>query len=175
MGEIYKMHEPSIDELVNLGFSRKLAEGALKVVEQYGTVDLPKYQAILGNVLNELIMRVESPSSEITGQSVPDKVDPELPMPTERSIDDTVSNPASTPDKTSQEISNGEEDLEDKLMGLIKELYNETSNGTLYQDLWEKASSIGFDRNQVEECITALEDKGLIYEPSIGVLKLVNP
>ena len=60
-------------------------------------------------------------------------------------------------------------------MELINELYKDNANGTLYQDLWEEASKLGFDRNQIEECITLLEDKGLIYEPSIGVLKLVNP
>jgi RPA family protein len=174
MTELYKMHEPSTDELVNLGFSRKLAEGTLKVVEQYGTVDLPKYQSILNNVLSELIMRVESPDLDRTVQPVHDKVDPESPTHSENN-EDAVTEPVPESNGSGQEISDGGEDLEYKLMELMKELYNETSNGTLYQDLWEKASSLGFDRNQVEECITALEDKGLIYEPSIGVLKLVNP
>jgi RPA family protein len=175
MNELYKMHEPSIDELVNLGFSRKLAEGGLKVIEQYGTVDLPKYQSILGNVLSELVMRVESPGSETDRNPVPDMVEEEPSIPSGSSGDDTGTDPVSEFEGSGQDISEGEEDLEQRLMDLIRELYNETSNGTLYQDLWEKASSLGFDRNQVEECITLLEDKGLIYEPSIGVLKLVNP
>ena len=73
------------------------------------------------------------------------------------------------------ETSSASDELEDQLMELIKTLNKANVNGTLYQDLWEEASKHGWDRNQVEECITSLEDKGLIYEPSIGILKLVNP
>jgi RPA family protein len=175
MNELYKMHEPSIDELVKLGFSRKLAEGAHKVIEQYGEVDLLKYHTILGNVLSELIMRVESPEPERPVQIGSEKTETEPENISESAEDVTDTTSETKPEDTGQELASGEEELEDKLMGLIKELHNESSNGTLYQDLWEKASALGYDRNQVEECITVLEDKGLIYEPSIGVLKLVNP
>ncbi len=173
MNELYKMHEPSIDELVKLGFSKKLAEGALKSVEQYGNVDLPKYQTILGNVLSELIIRLETPEPDKTSQVEPETTEPEVPEQPESSSEEPVTEPEETSNDTKPEGDHT--DLEDKLMELINELYKDNANGTLYQDLWEEASKLGFDRNQIEECITLLEDKGLIYEPSIGVLKLVNP
>lgn len=173
MDEALKMSEPSVEELIALGYSRKLSEGVLKAIEQYTNTDFQRYQALLGNVLTESLAHIEKPYYE---PEAPSQATETTEPPPEATPEREAETPPTAVDEEPQEPSGGESpELEDQIIELIKTHYKEDVNGTMYQDLWKEASKLGLERSQVEECITLLEDKGLIYEPSIGILKLVNP
>ena len=52
---------------------------------------------------------------------------------------------------------------------MIKEL--EGDKGALWDDIVERCSRVGLDKDIVEEAISSLLDKGLIYEPVLGTIK----
>jgi len=66
-----------------------------------------------------------------------------------------------------------DEALEKIVFEIINSLVDENPEGVIYEEVQVRASEQGLDRAQVEEHISSLIDKGLIYEPSIGLFKAV--
>jgi hypothetical protein len=48
-----------------------------------------------------------------------------------------------------------------------------TDRGALYRDIHAKVLERGWDKTSLEECILELLEDGLIYEPLIGIIKVV--
>ena len=70
-------------------------------------------------------------------------------------------------DKDDYEIS------EQLVLEIITSLVQDNPEGVVYEDIQERAFEQGLDKQLMEECIGSLIDKGIIYEPSIGVFKTV--
>jgi RPA family protein len=56
---------------------------------------------------------------------------------------------------------------------IITSLSEDNSDGVEYKDVELQASEQGLAKEIIEECICSLIDKGIIYEPSIGLFKAV--
>jgi len=69
------------------------------------------------------------------------------------------------------EIKKGYEEEETKILKIIEELQKE--EGASWDEIIEKANEEGIDKEIAEEVISNLMDKGLIYEPQLGKIKLV--
>jgi len=75
--------------------------------------------------------------------------------------------------EVSKEIEEKDEremdEIENTVLEVIKEL--EGDKGAQWDNIIEKCSQMGIDRDVVEEAISSLLDKGLIYEPVLGTIK----
>lgn len=61
------------------------------------------------------------------------------------------------------------DEIENTVLEVIKEI--EGDRGAQWDNIIEKCSQMGIDRDVVEEAISSLLDKGLIYEPVLGTIK----
>ena len=63
-------------------------------------------------------------------------------------------------------------EAEEKMLKIIEELQGE--NGAIWEEVIIKAEMEGISKDIAEEIISALMDKGKIYEPQLGKLKIVT-
>jgi len=61
------------------------------------------------------------------------------------------------------------DEIEAKVLDIIKEIEGE--DGALWDNIIERCAEEGLDKISVEEAITSLLDKGLVYEPVLGTIK----
>jgi len=61
------------------------------------------------------------------------------------------------------------DDAEETVLAAVKEL--EGDDGALWDDIIEAGEKQGLERTIVEEALTSVMDKGLVYEPILGKLK----
>ena len=73
--------------------------------------------------------------------------------------------------KEAKETKESEEadEIETKVLDIIKEIEGE--DGALWDNIIERCAEEGLDKISVEEAITSLLDKGLVYEPVLGTIK----
>jgi len=61
------------------------------------------------------------------------------------------------------------DDIEKVVLETIKKA--EGSNGAVWDDIVKKCEKSGLNSDSIEEALTSLMDKGLIFEPVLGTLK----
>ena len=60
-------------------------------------------------------------------------------------------------------------EIEDTVLETIKQIEGE--NGASWDEITEKCEKAGLEKDSIEEALTSLMDKGLIYEPILGTIK----
>jgi hypothetical protein len=60
-------------------------------------------------------------------------------------------------------------DIKERVLSFIRELA--ADRGALYRDIMKRCEGEGIDKITLEETIQALLDEGLVYEPTIGIIK----
>jgi len=70
-----------------------------------------------------------------------------------------------------QEMKQNYEEEEQKIIKIIEELQGE--EGASWDDVVERAKQEGMEKEIVDEVIASLMEKGLIYEPQLGKLRIV--
>ncbi len=60
--EASKMEEVSVEELIALGYERKIAEGVQKALEHYGRINFERYYSMLNDSLRYVLPEYEKPS-----------------------------------------------------------------------------------------------------------------
>lgn len=154
--EATRMTEPRVQELQKLGYSRVLARGVISALKHYGDVNVQKYIGMIQEALEYLTpKRKELPVIET-------EVEPtgETTLQIKDSVEVTG--------ETEKETTDFEE-IENKVLLIIKE--NEGEEGALWDTITEKCEKAGLGKDAIEEALTSLMDKGLIYEPVLGTLK----
>lgn len=137
MREALHLSNPSVHELVKLGYSRELSEGVIKALKSYKDLDVDKYLDSIEEALRYLIPEEAGVLSE---------------------------------DIHEEEKKKDERDeLEETVLEVIKEI--EGDKGAQWDSIVERCKQLGIDKDTVEEIISSLLDKGLIYEPVLGVIK----
>ena len=152
--EANKMEEPNIRDLRKLGYSTNLAEGLITALKRYENVDLSKYIALIKESLDYLI----SDREELTDLFEKDK----------KIIKKEEKAPNKKVDTKTEEKENFEE-IENIVLKVIKE--NEGEEGASWDSVTKKCGKTGLDNDTIEEALTSLMDKGLIYEPFLGTIK----
>ena len=153
MEEAKKMSTPSVDELVKLGYGQALAEGVVKSMETYGEVDLAYYRRMVVDALKFLM-----PDNQ-HGVDLPD-MDSEAP----EEIDDEV--------VTDPEAQRTQEDKEKVVLALVEQL-DKGGKGAPWDDIVAEAKKSGIEREELDEISNSLLDKGLVYEPVLGKMKVI--
>jgi len=121
------MKNPSVANLVEIGYPTIIAEGVVEAIKLYKEIDIEHYEILLKEAL-----------SFITSKKIDIKKNLE-----------------------------GEE----KILKIIGEMQG--NEGVDWEKVVEEAIKTGIEKDSVEEIIYSLMEKGLIYEPQLGKIKLV--
>jgi len=186
-----RMDSPSEQELQSLGFRHGLARGVPRALEHYPDWDFERMVDLVVDVLKGLREgRVASPRSRqgspqgemISDHPSSDQASPDTSITAddEASVDPAVEEGggegATGPVPSQGDGADGAtatpEDHEEALLQILSTM-EQTARGVPYQKLLEEAESKGISKNVVEETVNMLIDKGVVYEPTLGYLKVV--
>ncbi len=164
--EAMKMTERNIEGLRKLGYNQELSEGILLALENYGEVDLNKYIALIQESLQYLV-----PGKETLPDLKVDKKteEQEEEVETESEEEPVVESETEKEEETEEEKSDDFEEVEKIVLETIKKI--EGNDGAPWDSITEKCEKTGLDKDSIEEALTSLMDKGLIYEPVLGTIK----
>jgi len=160
--EAKKMTETNIEELKKLGYSKNLSEGIITALEKYENIDLNKYVTLIHESLQYLI-----PGKKELPDIKYDKKNDEEPV-VEKTLEEVEEKEKKTPEPEEDKQDNSQE-TEDIVFDAIKNLEGE--DGAAWDSITDKCEKTGLDRDSIEEALSSLMDKGLIYEPVLGTIK----
>jgi RPA family protein len=149
--EAMKMEGINVDGLKKLGYSQELSDGILEALKNYGSVDLNKYVSLIQESLEYLKPRKKT-LPDLKTDEKEEKMEEEKPEETKEEKKDSKF-----------------EEAENTVLETIRKLEGE--DGAPWDVITEKCEKAGLDRDTIEEAITSLMDKGLIYEPILGTIK----
>ena len=170
--EAMKMQDTDENNLKNLGISKDLSEGILAALKHYGQINLDKYirlihesllylnpdQNNLTDLKNKNQKKIEEPEIEENNNKdkIIDNIEKEVVTEKEKKIEEDDSSPDT-------------EKIEKTVLETIREI--EGDDGAQWDSITEKCEKKGINRDNIEEALTSLMDKGLIYEPVLGTIK----
>ncbi len=137
------------------GHSKADAEGAILAREPYALSDLDRFAEAARNALNGLLPGGEVP---VHREAPPAQAPAEAPA---------WKAPAAAP---ADDKSSAQDALDDKVLAAVQELEGE--KGAKWDDILHKCAVAGVTSEDVEESLNRLMDKGQVYEPTLGVLKM---
>jgi RPA family protein len=156
--------------LVAQGHSKANAEGAVLAQQSYGLTDVGRYGVMLKQSLGHLlpgesvpVHRVEAREPSQGGQqamSPPGVVAPATGEPGAWKAPAPVATP---------EADAAQEALDTQVLAAVGKL--EGTKGARWDDILGQVAVGGITPEDVEEALNRLMDKGLIYEPTLGILK----
>jgi RPA family protein len=190
MVEALRMDPPNNKELEALGYSTKISSGIIEAINQFGLVPVADYSELLKNTIKELSVENDviindsiSQDSEFqlaintVGEVELEHENDSQPASPDTNL--TVNNNKSDPEqhageKNDKDDSEPDSEVQEKLVfEIITSLVEDNPEGVNYEDVQAHAAEHGLERPQVEEYISSLIEKGIIYEPSIGLFKAV--
>jgi len=155
--EATQMNESGANDLKKLGFSQELTEGISTALENYQNVDLKKYVSLIQESLQYIKPGKETlPDTKIEEKTKEKKETKQKVKKTEETKEEK------SKDSDSEEIENA-------VLETIKGIEGE--EGAAWDSITEKCEKAGIDKDSIEEALTSLMDKGLIYEPILGTIK----
>ncbi len=136
------------EELLRLGVKETLAEGIVQAVAHYGKSDLSRYTAMLAEALRYLLPEFQ-----------------EGRPPEAAAVEEAASRgPEPQPEPGNES--------EAKVLEIIGSL-DADGKGAPWDAILEAAKGAGVSKEQLEEAINGLLDRGLIYEPLLGRMKRI--
>ena len=156
--EAKKMNEANAFEIRKLGYSIGLSEGIVCALKNYEHTDVSKYLALIKESMEFLKPRTDKPSDLTT---TPDMIK-----------DINVDVEKKNNKKTSHDNKKDDDfqEKENTVFTIIKEI--EGKNGASWDLITEKSKKLGIDKDSTEEVLNSLMEKGLIYEPVLGLIKV---
>ncbi|MCX6650147.1 MAG: glycerol dehydrogenase [Methanomassiliicoccales archaeon] len=145
MMEAMKLGEPDAEKLMQIGFSRPLAEGAALSVQHYNPDDLTNYRNMVADALKFLLPEYQ------TG--------PDMPVDS-----------ASTEEI---EVAEEEDDVDKEalVLSMIESL--DSGRGAAWDEVVKKAKESGIEREELDNIANSLLDKGFVYEPVLGRMRKI--
>jgi RPA family protein len=180
--EATKMNQPNAYDLRKLGYSRELSEGIVTAMKNYQDVNVNKYLTLINESLQYLVPgKVTLP--DLTIEEKRDEIHKEKPLEEPKldekqepsseikdSIESSKKEVKIEPEKKVEETNDKEfEEIENNVLEIIKKIEGE--DGASWDSITDKCEKAGIDKNSIEEAITSIMDKGLIYEPILGTIK----
>jgi len=155
------------DSLVAQGHSKAAADGALLAQQSYGLTDVARYGVMLKQSLGHLlpgaapvpVHRIEPREPAATPQM------PGTPTPP---AGDPAAWKAPAP-AAKAEADAAQEALDNTVLAAVGKL--EGTKGARWDDILGAVATGGVTSENVEEALNRLMDKGLIYEPTLGILR----
>lgn len=168
--EAKKMDPSNAYDLKKLGYSTDLAEGIVAALKHYKDVDLNKYITLI----EESLQYLQPGSQDLPELEKPVKEEKEEVAegePVDLSEDEVAVEESVTESKVDVEKPDDEsfKEIEETVLGTIKKI--EGDDGASWDEITIKCEKSGLDKDSIEEALTSLMDKGLIYEPVLGTIK----
>jgi uncharacterized protein len=161
--EAQKMTQPNVYDLKKLGYNRELSEGIVAALKKYGAVDVNKYTTLIRESLQYI-----APAAAERFEEVQENEKLEIKERKKESKKEQKK-PKKQEGEQSIPASETAGDPETVVLDTIKEL--EGTEGAPWDSIVENCKKHGLDENSIEEALTALMDKGFIFEPVLGTLK----
>ena len=165
--EAMKMNQSNAYDLRKLGYSRELSEGIVAALKNYGNkIDVDKYLTLIQESLQYLRpnreklpdLKIDEKKIDAKEEEVKDEQKEEEPKEVKKSES-----------KSDEEDTDEPEDIENNVLEIIKGI--EGKDGASWDSITKKCEKAGLDKDAIEEALTSLIDKGLIYEPVLGTIK----
>jgi RPA family protein len=178
MKEALQMEPPTAKALEELGFPKEVAEGVVKAIEHYGKPQLAKQAAVIRDALESLLpggASEETPSRPTGPRPAPAPAgaaslgSASAAQATFPRAPSAGAAPAAAAKPQAKPAAPAENPHEPVILSLCESL--DDGKGAPWEDIVADAAKKGVKEEQVEECLNALMDKGLIYEPVLGRLK----
>ena len=164
--EAIKMNPANAYDLRKLGYSRDLSEGVVAALKNYGDVDLDKYITLIRESLQYLTPSRETlPDLEVKEEEVVE----EKQITERKEEPDVEEKVVAKTDEKKEKKEESFEETEKTVLEVIKDIEGE--DGASWDAITSKCKKSGLDKDTVEEALTSLMDKGLIYEPILGTIK----
>jgi uncharacterized protein len=154
------------ESLQGQGLAKAVAEGALLAQQSYGLTDVTRYQVMLRQALEHLLPGGTVPVHRLEKRDTAAPMNPPEPAGQPGAPAPTWTPPA-TPAKAEPDAA--QEALDAAVLAAVAKL--EGAKGARWDDVLTEAAVGGLTAEQVEEALNRLMDKGLIYEPTLGILK----
>ena len=170
--EAMKMQNTEESSLKNLGISKDLSEGILAALKYYGQINLEKYVRLI----HESLLYLTPNHGDLPDLKNKNQKKIQEPEIKEDDIEDELIENAqeeivAEKEKKSEEVDSSPdaEEIEKTVFETIRKI--EGDDGAQWDSITEKCEKKGINRDNVEEALTSLMDKGLIYEPVLGTIK----
>ncbi|MCK5038465.1 MAG: hypothetical protein KAS16_05145 [Thermoplasmata archaeon] len=177
--EARKMSEPSVDELMKLGYSESLSKGLVIAIDEYPDFPTSRYYTMLKESLYYLLPENKSEIDDMAPIEHDDKGDyADYDNMEEEAIEvmaGDIDAPEPAPDSANDSEEASDDDLTDsetKILGLVGDMDKEGS-GVEWSDIEAGAKKAKISKPDFEEAIMSLLDKGLVYEPILGKIKKI--
>ncbi len=157
--EAMQMTDSNEFELRKLGYSKDLSEGIANAIKNYGNIDLNKYVSLIQESLQYLVPKKEKGSKEKKIEVKPE----EKPKKEKKEV-----KTENKKEETTEEEKDFEE-IEKKVLETIRNI--EGQDGASWDTITKECKKNNLDKDSVEEALSSLMDKGLIYEPILGTIK----
>jgi uncharacterized protein len=158
IAEAMKMVQPNVYDLRRVGYSKDLADGVVTALKQYGSLDTTKYITLIRESLQYIAPNKEG-FEEAKAQEAVEAKEHQKP-------------PTAAPKKTKASKAPKTEapkDAETIVFDIVKSL--ESPEGAPWDAIIDECKKHGLSETAVEEALTALMDKGFVFEPVLGTIK----
>lgn len=153
------------DTLVAAGATKPVADGAMLAQERYGLTDVSRYGHMLKTALGHLMPGGAVPVHRIEKRDAPPAAEETAPQ--ESAAPQPWKAPVAPAAKA--EVDAAQEALDASVLAAVGKL--EGAKGARWDDVLSATATGGLTSETIEEALNRLMDKGLIYEPTLGVLK----
>jgi len=160
MKDAMDMAEPSVGELMKLGYPEPLADGVVRALEYYKDVDLDRFRNSVRDALRSVLPEKWSSSEKRAERPSP----PEARAQPEQE------------DESAPEEAEAEEEVDADEEGLVLSIIGDLDKkgkGAPWDAIVEAAKAKNMDKVRLEEIIASLLDKGDVYEPELGMMKKI--
>jgi len=168
--EAMKMNQSNAYDLRKLGYSRELSEGIVAALKNYGNkIDVDKYLTLIQESLQYLRpsreklpdLKADKKKIDTGEEEVKDEEEPKEEKKSKKETEEIK--------ESDEEDTDEPEDIENNILEIIKGI--EGKDGASWDSITKKCEKAGLDKDAIEEALTSLIDKGLIYEPVLGTIK----
>ncbi len=153
-----KMGQPTIAQLMKLGYHENLADGVVRAIEYYKDIDVERFRNTVREALRSVLPEGKGHAEAKRPAQAPKKA--KAP-----SKGDAVG------EEQMHEVGVGA-DEEDTVLKIIDSLAA-GGKGASWDAIVETAKSKKIDKVRLEEIVASLLDKGEIYEPELGMMKRI--
>jgi len=170
--EALKMAQPTVGELVRLGYPENLADGVVRAVEYYKDIDTGRFRNMVRDALGSMLPEREG-APGAGARAPPRKARPE-PAAKAHERAEEEAEPEKAPaegEEEMRELGVGS-DEEEAVLKIIDSL-DTGSRGAPWDRMVEAAQGKKIDKVRLEEIVASLLDKGEIYEPELGMMKRI--
>jgi len=157
--EAMKMVQPNVYDLRKVGVSKDLAEGVVTALKRYGSLDTTKYITLIRESLQYIAPGKEGFEEAKAQEAVEATEHREKAPPAGKK----------TKQKAPAAKKGESKDAEAVVLEVVKAL--ESAEGAPWDAIVEECKKQGLTETAVEEALTALMDKGFVFEPVLGTIK----